>query len=73
MAECYYTTEAVLELLDASDDEHDLDDMFFPGSDDELGLVEEEVCEEGGELGEEEGASDYEDGDGVGSVEESRY
>ena len=42
-----FTGEQVLHLLDNdSDDDGDcVDDVFFPGSDDELGFVEEEVDE----------------------------
>ena len=44
-----FTGEQVLGLLD-SDNEEDfddgMDDVFFPGSDDELGFLEEEVEDE---------------------------
>ena len=47
-----FTGDQVLDLLD-SDTEEDFDDgmdeVFFPGSDDELGFVEEEI-ENGGRL-----------------------
>ena len=48
MAEGLYTVEAVLDLLDdVPEDDGEFEDIFFPGSDDELGLVEEELegCE----------------------------
>ena len=41
-----FTGEQVLELLDSDveEDFHDgMDEMFFPGSDDELGFAEEEI------------------------------
>ena len=47
-----FTREQVLGLLDSdnSDNEEDfddgMDDVFFPGSDDELGFLEEEVEDE---------------------------
>ena len=44
MEDDLYTVEAVLDLLGDGSDEEDLKDVFFPGSHDELGLVEE-LCE----------------------------
>ena len=38
-----FTGEEVLHLLDRDEDDADLDEIFFPGSDDELGFMEEEV------------------------------
>lgn len=37
-----FTGEEVLHLLDCDEDDADLDEIFFPGSDDELGFMEEE-------------------------------
>ena len=47
-----FTGEQVLDLLDSDvEDDYDgeMDEVFFPGSDDELGFVEEEI-EDGGRL-----------------------
>ena len=44
-----FTGEQVLSLLDSGDEEdfgHGLDEVFFPGSDDELGFEEEEIYDE---------------------------
>ena len=39
-----FTGEEVLHLLECDSDDGDcVDDIFFPGSDDELGFVEEEI------------------------------
>ena len=40
-----FTGEQVFHLLDAADSDEEAfdDDIFFPGSDDELGFIEEEV------------------------------
>ena len=37
-----FTGEEVLQLLDEDGEDGGLDDTFFPGSDDELGFMEEE-------------------------------
>lgn len=44
MAGGLYIVEAVLDLLADDSDEEDLKDLFFPGTDDELGLGEQ-LCE----------------------------
>ena len=43
-----FTGEQVLHLLDAADSDEEAFDnnVFFPGSDDELGFIEEEVEDE---------------------------
>jgi len=39
-----YNVEEVLNLLEGDpDDDEELDEVFFPGSDDELGLFEDDV------------------------------
>lgn len=46
-SESLYTVEEVLDLLeDEPDDDQDPEDVFFPGSDDELGIVEEVLSED---------------------------
>ena len=37
-----FTGEEVLQLLDEDGEDGGLDDTFFPGSDDELGFMEED-------------------------------
>ncbi len=37
-----FTGEEVLQLLDADGEDGGLDDTFFPGSDDELGFLEDD-------------------------------
>lgn len=46
-----FTGEQVLNLLDSDVEDYDgeIDEVFFPGSDDELGFAEEEM-EDGGRL-----------------------
>ena len=46
-----FTGDQVLDLLDSDTEDFDdgTDEVFFPGSDDELGFVEEEI-ENGGRL-----------------------
>ena len=38
-----FTGEQVLGLLDEDGEDGGLDDMFFPGSDEEFGMAEEEI------------------------------
>ena len=68
MAETLYNVEEVLDLLDhePDDDDQELGDFFFPGSDDELGSVEEEVGRE--DSGSDDGAGS--EGEGSGSEDE---
>ena len=40
-----FTGEEVIALLDADGEDGGMDDAFFPGSDDELGFLEEDVEE----------------------------
>ena len=69
MAEGLYTVEAVLDLLDdVPDDDGEFEDIFFPGSDDELGLVEEELDGQG----ESDAEDQYEGDDEMGDEEETR-
>lgn len=50
MAECFstprFTGEEVIALLDTDGDDGGMDDIFFPGSDDELGFLEEDEEED---------------------------
>ena len=38
-----FTGEQVLDLLDSDVEDGEMDEVFFPGSDDELGFAEEEI------------------------------
>ena len=38
-----FTGEEVLSLLDTEGEDGGVDDMFFPGSDEEFGMQEEEI------------------------------
>ena len=44
-----FTGEQVLDLIDSEIEDFDdgMDEVFFPGSDDELGFAEEEIEDEG--------------------------
>ena len=56
-----YNVEEVLNLLEGDpDDDEELDEAFFPGSDDELGLFEDDV--DGSDSGSDDKSSDNDDG-----------
>ena len=56
-----YNVEEVLNLLEGDpDDDEELDEVFFPGSDDEFGLFEDDV--DGSDSGSDDESSDNDDG-----------
>ena len=69
-----YNIEEVLNLLEGDpDDDEELDEVFFPGSDDELGLFEDDV--DGSDSGSDDDSSDNDDGveSELGQEEERQY
>ena len=64
-----YSVEQVLNLLEEDpDDDEEFDEVFFPGSDDELGLFEDDV--DGSDSGSDDDSND--EGDGVVDQQEGR-
>ena len=58
-----YNTEQVLNLLEEDRDDDEFDEVFFPGSDDELGLFEDD------EDGSYSGSDDDSNDEGEGAVD----